>query len=60
MNIGLESGAAIGARVPFGVMAGLVPAIHVFLAEGHKKDVDARDKRGHDGAEVIRFHRTSL
>jgi hypothetical protein len=29
---------------PF-VMAGLVPAIHVFAA---KKDVDARDKRGHD------------
>jgi hypothetical protein len=28
-------------------MAGLVPAIHVlFLAM--KKDVDARDKRGHD------------
>jgi len=31
-------------------MAGLVPAIHVFLAEAGKKDVDARDKRGHDGA----------
>ncbi|HEU5274792.1 MAG TPA: hypothetical protein VFU97_14115 [Xanthobacteraceae bacterium] len=30
------------------VMAGLVPAIHVFqLAIG--KDVDARDERGHDG-----------
>jgi hypothetical protein len=28
-------------------MAGLVPAIHVFI-EG-PKDVDARDKRGHDG-----------
>jgi hypothetical protein len=27
-------------------MAGLVPAIHVFNC-GHK-DVDARDKRGHD------------
>jgi hypothetical protein len=27
-------------------MAGLVPAIHVFGAP--KKDVDARDKRGHD------------
>jgi hypothetical protein len=26
-------------------MAGLVPAIHVFLAEDSKKDVDARDKR---------------
>jgi hypothetical protein len=32
-----------------GVMAGLVPAIHVFttVPQGHK-DVDARDKRGHD------------
>ena len=28
-------------------MAGLVPAIHVLNAAG-KKDVDARDKRGHD------------
>src|SRR4051812_30797191 len=28
-------------------MAGLVPAIHVFLARG-SKDVDARDKPGHD------------
>jgi hypothetical protein len=28
-------------------MAGLVPAIHV-LPHGNK-DVDARDKRGHDG-----------
>jgi len=28
-------------------MAGLVPAIHVFTVS--KKDVDARDKRGHDG-----------
>jgi hypothetical protein len=29
------------------VMAGLVPAIHVFLWDGHK-DVDARLKAGHD------------
>jgi hypothetical protein len=28
-------------------MAGLVPAIHVFSA-ANKKDVDARDKPGHD------------
>jgi hypothetical protein len=28
-------------------MAGLVPAIHVFL-DRMKQDVDARDKRGHD------------
>jgi glycyl-tRNA synthetase beta chain len=31
-----------------GVMAGLVPAIHDFSAD-RKQDVDARDKRGHDG-----------
>jgi hypothetical protein len=30
-------------------MAGLVPAIHVLPAR--KKDVDARDKRGHDAEE---------
>jgi hypothetical protein len=28
-------------------MAGLVPAIHVFLSRG-TKDVDARHKAGHD------------
>jgi len=43
-----------------GVVAGLVPAIHVFLAECHEQGVDARDiraftlvfdglMRGHDG-----------
>jgi hypothetical protein len=32
-------------------MAGLVPAIHVFL-RGYK-DVDARDKRGHDDRKVV-------
>jgi hypothetical protein len=31
-----------------GVMAGLVPAIHALLRV-RSKDVDARDKRGHDG-----------
>jgi len=31
-------------------MAGLVPAIHVFGSK--KEDVDARDKRGHDGREI--------
>jgi hypothetical protein len=30
-------------------MAGLVPAIHLFLTAACKQDVDARDKRGHDG-----------
>jgi citronellyl-CoA dehydrogenase len=29
-------------------MAGLVPAIHVFIA-GEAEDVDGRDKPGHDG-----------
>jgi hypothetical protein len=29
-------------------MAGLVPAIHVYTSE-KLKDVDARDKPGHDG-----------
>jgi hypothetical protein len=28
-------------------MPGLVPGIHIFLVEG-KKDVDGRDKPGHD------------
>ena len=39
-------------------MAGLVPAIHVF---GHdaKKDVDARDKRGHDGYTYVRGNKQS-
>jgi hypothetical protein len=30
------------------VMAGLVPAIHVFV-RAPLQDVDARDERGHDG-----------
>jgi hypothetical protein len=30
-------------------MAGLVPAIHVLVA--NKEDVDARDKPGHDGVQ---------
>jgi hypothetical protein len=29
-------------------MAGLVPAIHVFLARRKKKDVDTRHEAGHD------------
>jgi hypothetical protein len=36
-----------------GVMAGLVPAIHVFSLV--TKDVDARAKRGHDGFNLISF-----
>jgi len=34
-------------------MAGLVPAIHVLLVAATKKDVDARDKRGHDVASGV-------
>jgi len=30
-------------------MAGLVPAIHVLIGLKAIEDVDARDKRGHDG-----------
>jgi hypothetical protein len=30
------------------VLAGLVPVIHVLTSHGAKKDVDARDKAGHD------------
>jgi hypothetical protein len=32
-------------------MAGLVPAIHVFVVKT-SQDVDARDKRGHDELRV--------
>jgi hypothetical protein len=31
------------------VMPGLVPGIHVLSLVGRKKNVDARDKPGHDG-----------
>jgi hypothetical protein len=34
-------------------MAGLVPAIHALLAARLLRDVDARDKRGHDGTESV-------
>jgi hypothetical protein len=34
-------------------MAGLVPAIHAFAASPRGKDVDGRDKRGHDGREKL-------
>jgi hypothetical protein len=37
-------------------MAGLVSAIHVFLAE--RKDVDARLKAGHDEDEIFDRSRT--
>jgi hypothetical protein len=35
------------------IMAGLVPAIHVLLSYGAKKDVDARHQAGHDGKKRI-------
>ena len=31
------------------VMPGLVPGIHVLFSRCHEKDVDGRDKPGHDG-----------
>ena len=34
------------------VMPGLVPGIHVFVAK-IKKDVDGRDKPGHDDADTL-------
>jgi hypothetical protein len=40
-------------------MAGLVPAIHVLGFE-EKQDVDARDKRGHDGGAIMRDPTPSL
>jgi hypothetical protein len=40
------------------VMAGLVPAIHVLLTERGKKDVDVRDKRGHDELDNLRLSKT--
>jgi hypothetical protein len=40
-------------------MAGLVPTIHVLrVLKIVREDVDARDKRGHDGGEVP-THRSS-
>jgi hypothetical protein len=36
------------------VMAGLVPAIHVF-DQTREKDVDARDKRGHDESNIAQL-----
>jgi len=41
------------------VMAGLIAAIHALPAYG-KKNVDARDKRGHGDGEVLRPHRNAL
>jgi len=35
------------------VMAGLVPAIHVFFDLNSKQDVDARVKPAHDDAESV-------
>jgi hypothetical protein len=35
-------------------MPGLVPAIHVLAIREGGEDVDARDKRGHDGGRGLR------
>ena len=37
-----------------GVMPGLVPGIHVSLAQPDIKDVDGRDKPGHDGGAQVK------
>jgi hypothetical protein len=34
-------------------MTGLVPVIHDFFG---KKDVDGRDKHGHDGRRIVQAH----
>jgi hypothetical protein len=44
---------------PLSVMAGLVPAIHVFRRGEISKYVDARHKAGHDADQPI-FSRTSV
>jgi hypothetical protein len=36
-------------------MAGLVPAIHDLLSHPLKKDVDARDRPGHDGESRVLY-----
>ena len=38
------------------VMPGLVPGIHVFTKAGKRKDVDGRDKPGHDGNAIGTHH----
>ncbi|BBB98054.1 hypothetical protein BE61_34900 [Bradyrhizobium elkanii USDA 61] len=42
-----------GEVLAFTVMPGLVPGIHVFAA-AYKKDVDGRDKPGHDNDREVR------
>jgi hypothetical protein len=42
------------------VMSALVAGIHVFLAAFHEKDVDGRDKPGHDCGEMVRYERNML
>jgi hypothetical protein len=44
-------------RRPYIVMAGLVPAIHVFLSRAKHQDIDGRHKAGHDAVfeSPIRF-----
>ncbi len=47
-------------HIPRRVMAGLVPAIHAFAEPKGSTDVDARDKRGHDGGGMIQSERDLL
>jgi hypothetical protein len=57
-EIGLLVMAGLGQRaVTKSVMAGLGPAIHVLLV-AHPKDVDARDKPGHDSVNDARVTQT--
>src|ERR1700676_1531176 len=42
------------------VMAGLVPAIHVFATHQDCKDVDARHKAGHDENNSVRLLRSPV
>jgi hypothetical protein len=45
-------------RADYSVMAGLVPAIHVFALFSGSEDVDARHKAGHDERGV--YHRANF
>jgi len=53
-NTERKSGCTIAQTTGFSfVMAGLDPAIHVFLRSMRKEDVDARHKAGHDGCIIF-------
>jgi hypothetical protein len=50
--MGIHNTSLFAAKTTSTVMAGLVPAIHV-LCRPEKKDVDARDKPGHDVERLV-------